>query len=108
MEKEIQHLLNALNSGEYQFSDVLAFIDRKKEHQPTAFKNGDIHNDPNQNQGSARVFLFAKENAFSKENTLSLFAEHYKAVLADREGANHQNIRQFMKYGWDGVEFYSA
>jgi hypothetical protein len=26
-------------------------------------------------------------------------------VLADKDGTSHQNIRNFMKYGWDGVPF---
>lgn len=35
----------------------------------------------------------------------SLFAEHYAAVLNTPEGTDHQNIRQFMQHGWDGVTF---
>ncbi|MFI8142771.1 HopJ type III effector protein, partial [Acinetobacter baumannii] len=33
------------------------------------------------------------------------FAEHYASVLATPEGTDHQNIRQFMQNGWDGVKF---
>jgi len=39
------------------------------------------------------------------EQTLSLFAEHYAAVLATPEATDHQNIRQFMQNGWAGIEF---
>jgi HopJ type III effector protein. len=35
---------------------------------------------------------------------LSLFAEHYAAVLATPEATDHQNIRQFMQNGWDGID----
>jgi len=48
---------------------------------------------------------FASLNNLDKEQTLALFAEHYEAVLNDPEGDNHQNIRQFMLNGWDGVSF---
>ncbi|HAD80214.1 MAG TPA: HopJ type III effector protein, partial [Flavobacteriaceae bacterium] len=36
---------------------------------------------------------------------LKLFAEHYQAVLETPEGTDHNNIRQFMQNGWDGVKF---
>ncbi len=106
MENDVQELLAALKSGESHFSEVITFIDSRKEHQPVAFKNGEITNEATQNQGSARVFLFAKEQNLDEEDTLRLFAEHYQAVISDLNGDNHQNIRQFMKHGWAGVEFY--
>lgn len=58
-----------------------------------------------QNQGSARVFAFAQLNNLNKEETLQLFAEHYQSVLNNQEGTDHQNIRQFMKHGWEGIVF---
>jgi hypothetical protein len=60
---------------------------------------------PTQNQGSAKVFAFAKLNGLSAEDTLWLFAEHYHSVLADPTGIDHQNIRQFIVHGWPGIEF---
>ena len=51
------------------------------------------------------MLYFARLNKLSREDTLLLFAEHYRAVLDDPEGTNHQNIRQFMENGWEGVEF---
>ena len=62
-------------------------------------------NAADQNQGSAKVFAFAKLNELSKEDTLKLFAEHYQSVLDTPEGEDHQNIRQFILNGWDGVYF---
>lgn len=87
------------------FKDVLESIDTSYQHQPTAFKNGDVYNEATQNQGSARVFAFAQLNKLSKEDTLQLFAEHYQSVLDSPDGTDHQNIRQFMKHGWEGVSF---
>jgi hypothetical protein len=40
-----------------------------------------------------------------KADTLALFAEHYQSVLDNLDGTDHQNIRQFMAHGWDGVIF---
>ncbi|GAB2979514.1 hypothetical protein GCM10027049_13510 [Mucilaginibacter puniceus] len=41
----------------------------------------------------------------SAADTLYLFAEHYQSVLANPDGIDHQNIRQFMANGWEGVVF---
>ena len=87
------------------FKEVLEFIENSYQHQPTAFKNGEVYNEATQNQGSARVFAFAQLNNLSKEETLELFAEHYQSVLASPDGTDHQNIRQFIKYGWEGISF---
>jgi hypothetical protein len=34
-----------------------------------------------------------------------LWGEYYREVLADAGGDSHQNIRNFMKNGWEGVPF---
>lgn len=101
----LNDLLQQLQRGEAQFADVLAFIDTRYQHTPTAFQNGDNHNRAEQNQGSAKVLFFAQQQQLDKAATLSLFAEHYQAVLANPQGNDHQNIRQFMQHGWDGVRF---
>ena len=100
-----QNLLQQLKNGEAKFADVLAYIEARYTHTPTAFQNGAQHNAAEQNQGSAKVFAFAQLNQLSPEDTLSLFAEHYADVLATPEATDHQNIRQFMQNGWDGIRF---
>lgn len=98
-------LLEQLQQGQAKFSDVLAFIDARYQHHPTAFKNGTQQNAATENQGSAKVLSFAQIENLNAVQTLSLFAEHYQAVLATPEGNDHQNIRQFMQNGWRGVQF---
>jgi hypothetical protein len=98
-------LIENLKNHSLSFKEVLAFIEARFQHQPTAFKNGEAFNDASQNQGSAKVFSFAQLNNLSREDTLYLFAEHYQAVLNTPEGTDHQNIRQFMKNGWEGIAF---
>ncbi len=98
-------LFAQLATGQAQFSDVLAYIDARYQHVATAFENGAQHNAAEQNQGSCKVFAFAQLNGLDAAQTLRLFAEHYQAVLATPEGNDHQNIRQFMQHGWDGIRF---
>ena len=101
----IHELLQQLKAKQKNFKDVLAFIEEGYNYAPSSFQNGLQSNAENENQGSARVLYFAQLNNLSAEDTLILFAEHYDAVLASPEAADHQNIRQFMINGWDGVQF---
>jgi hypothetical protein len=101
----VKEILAKLESGEAKFIDVINYIESKYTHTPAAFKNGLQNNAADQNQGSAKVFAFAKLESLSQEDTLKLFAEHYNAVLDTPNGEDHQNIRQFMINGWEGIEF---
>ncbi|WP_413668026.1 HopJ type III effector protein [Mucilaginibacter sp. Mucisp86] len=105
MKEQLSALLIALKEGAVTFNEVIEFIADHYLHQPTAFKNGDFYNEATQNQGSARVFAFAKIKNLTAADTLYLFAEHYRAVLATPAGTDHQNIRQFMAHGWAGIAF---
>lgn len=91
---------------EIQFKDVIAFIDEHYNFMPTKFTNGNTVNETNQNNGSCKVFSFAKLNDLSKQETLYLFGEFYREdVLKNPEVKDHQNIRNFMEFGWDGISF---
>jgi len=101
-------LLNQLeNSLEtIQFKDVIAYIDENYDFTPTQFRNGQMINEAGQNNGSCKVFSFAKLNDLTKEQVLFLFGEFYRDdVLKNPEGTDHQNIRNFMEFGWDGISF---
>ena len=69
------------------------------------FKNGIIYNELNTNIGSLKVLLFAKLFKLNKLTTLKLWSEHYFNVLNDPNGTSHGNIRNFIKYGWLGIDF---
>lgn len=105
MKEQLPTLIKSLKDNSLPFKEVIAFIDTFYEHQPTAFRNGDLYNEATQNQGSAKVFTFAQLNELDKEDTLYLFAEHYQSVLNNPDGTDHQNIRQFMIHGWPGIVF---
>jgi hypothetical protein len=92
--------------GNIQFNDVIAHIDSNYDFTPTKFTNGEIVNEANQNNGSCKIFSFAKLNSLSKDETLSLFGAFYsKDVLEHPNSDDHQNIRNFMKFGWAGIIF---
>jgi len=94
------------NAGSIEFNDTMAVIDQLYTFTPAEFSNGDLVNEENQNNGSCKLFAFAKLNNFSKEDTLACFGKFYtEDVLKNPEGDDHQNIRNFMKYGWEGISY---
>jgi len=90
------------------FDDTMATIAAHYDFTPAAFTNGDARNEAGQNSGSCKLFAFAQLNGLSKEQTLACFGAYYREdVLKNPQGSDHQNIRNFMQYGWDGVKFDS-
>ncbi len=92
-----------MNADDLTFEEVMEVIDDNFETGLIEFKNGDILNKPGENEGSAKVLSYAALSDFDKETTLKLWGQYYREVLADPDGDSHQNIRNFMKYGWDGT-----
>ena len=104
-------LLSDLRQGRLvTFGDVLDVIEAHYRFTPAAFDNGigddAVCNAVDQNQGSCRVFAFARLHDLTEKETLTCFAEHYRAVLDDPEGTGHANIRRFMRDGWAGIRFH--
>lgn len=88
------------------FKEVISYIDEHYDFTPTKFTNGNTVNEANENNGSCKVFSFAKLYDLSKEETLALFGAFYRdEVLKNSDGTDHQNIRNFMEFGWDGISF---
>lgn len=88
------------------FTEVIEYIDSNYSFTPTRFRNGETVNEANQNNGSCKIFYFAKLRDLTPEQTLHLFGDYYRIdVLRNPEGTDHQNIRNFIKYGWDGMVF---
>ncbi|MFD2530091.1 HopJ type III effector protein [Polaribacter marinaquae] len=95
------------NPSAILFADTMQVIEDNYNFTPTAFKNGTIENKAGENAGSCKLFAFAKLQKLTKEETLFCFGEHYKNVLEDANGTSHQNIRNFMNTGFDGLTFES-
>lgn len=88
------------------FSETMDVIEAHYEFTPTAFKNGDLENKAGENSGSCKLLAFAKLQNLSKEETLACFGQFYfEDVLKDPNGNGHQNIRNFMKTGFEGLSF---
>jgi len=88
------------------FKEVIAYIDENYDFTPTKFTNGNTVNEAGENNGSCKIFSFAKINNFLKDETLALFGDFYRTdVLNNPEGSDHQNIRNFQQFGWDGISF---
>ena len=88
------------------FQATIAYIDEKYNFTPTAFKNGNQINNAGENNGSCKIYAFAKINNLEKDATLSLFGSYYyDDVLKNPDGIDHQNIRNFITSGWDGISF---
>lgn len=102
-------LLAGLQAGSHDFEDVQSYIQTRYDYTPTAFENGldddRVRNAAGQNEGSCRLFAFARLEGLDEQATLRCFGRHYQHVLADPSGQDHANIRQFMRHGWAGIRF---
>ncbi len=89
-----------------EFNDTMAVIDENYHFQVTAFKNGSLLNEEGENSGSCKLFAFAQLQQLSQQQTLDCFGTYYRVdVVNHPEADNHQNIRNFMRYSWSGIEF---
>lgn len=88
------------------FAEVISFIDEHYDFTPTRFTNGASVNEANQNNGSCKIFSFAKLQQLQQQQTLHLFGDFYRVdVLQNPDGTDHQNIRNFMRLGWKEINF---
>ncbi|MBW4359129.1 HopJ type III effector protein [Flavobacterium taihuense] len=94
------------NPKSITFAETIATIEENYTFAPTAFQNGEQHNAAGENSGSCKLFAFALLQKLSAAETLACFGAYYfEEVLEDLNGTNHQNIRNFMKTGWNGIQF---
>ena len=89
-----------------EFEQTMAAIEDGYDYAAVAFSCGEVESTAEQNQGSAKIFSFAKLEKLDQKTTLELFGRYYRSdVLKNADGTDHGNIRNFMKTGWDGVSF---
>ena len=94
------------NPESIAFTDTMSVIAEYYDYVPVSFKNGDTFNESGTNEGSCKLFAFAQAQQLSQEETLACFGDYYrKDVLEHPAGSDHANIRNFIKYGWAGIEF---
>ena len=99
-------LITALNKATVDFKTVIQVIDSEYVFTPTQFTNGAQINEADTNNGSCKIFAFAQLNGLSEQTTLNAFGDFYTVdVLQNPDKEDHQNIRNFMKSGWEGIKF---
>jgi hypothetical protein len=93
------------------FKQTMSVISECYDYRPTGFSNGltePLINEAGANEGSCKIFALARLHDLTPEQTLSLFGDYYrKDVLGNPDGSDHQNIRRFMRDGWEGIVFKS-
>lgn len=92
------------------FDKVMEYIDEHYEYTPTGFTNGvkgdQVVNKAGQNEGSCKIFAFAKMVNLNERDTLACFGKFYlDDVLNNPNGDDHANIRTFIRHGWKGIKF---
>ncbi len=96
-------------ADEIGFETAQSVILDNYHYHPVAFYNGlgeqRLSNAAGSNEGSCRIFAFARIHDLNEQQTLGLFGEHYRKVLQDPDGSDHKNIRNFMQFGWAGIDF---
>lgn len=97
------------NNAPISFAETIEIITENYHYQATEFSNGLdeqlLVNQAGTNEGSCKIFAFAQINGLDQQQTLSLFGDYYQDVLNDPQGTGHQNIRNFMRFGWKGISF---
>lgn len=104
----IEAFIEKINSNptSIQFTDSIAVIEEHYAFIPTAFQNGLLKNDAGQNSGSCKLFSFAQLHKLTEAQTLVCFGDYYRIdVLQHPDAQDHQNIRNFMQSGWNGIVF---
>ncbi|MBA5764412.1 HopJ type III effector protein [Vibrio sp. 404] len=105
---ELKSFLEKLKSApsSVEFSQSIAVIEANYTFTPTAFSNGTMRNPAGENNGSCKIFAFGLLHKLTEEQVLSMFGEYYRGdVLGNPDGDDHQNIRNFIAHGWQGVKF---
>lgn len=87
------------------FEQSIALIDSLYHFTPTAFTNGELLNSAGENNSSCKILAFGLLHQLSEPQTLHLFGDYYRRVLDTPKAADHQNIRNFIRTGWNGVAF---
>ncbi|MES9844084.1 MAG: HopJ type III effector protein [Candidatus Sedimenticola sp. PURPLELP] len=106
---QLHHLLEtALQSIE--FDDVMQVISNNYLYTPSGFSNGlgedMVTNAAGTNEGSCKIFAFARLSGLNEQQTLACFGRYYREdVQLNPDGEDHANIRTFMRHGWPGIKF---
>ena len=109
---QLNELIDQIRNQPQQvcFSEVMKVIDEHYDYRPTRFTNGigseTRVNPTGSNEGSCKIFAFARLHGLEEARTLVCFGDYYRIdVLQHPEGSDHGNIRSFMRHGRAGFHF---
>ncbi len=112
MSNSLENLILTLKTdpSSVEFQQVIDMVASHYDYQPTKFRNGlgedVLVNEAGTNEGSCKVFAFAQLNNLDQSQTLHCFGHYYRDdVLGNPDGSDHGNIRRFIQYGWQGIDF---
>lgn len=106
----LKAFLNRLKStpDTIEFTETIDIIDLTYDFAAAQFSNGNAINQAGDNTGSCKIFAFGQLNGLTEQQTLACFGTYYRDdVVKHPNGSDHQNIRQFMLSGWQGIHFES-
>ncbi len=94
---QLETIIQQLKSSpdQIEFSDIIAVIDNNYHYQPARFTNGltngaaeeCVINEAGENEGSCKIFAFAKIQQLDPQQTLHCFGKYYRDdVLNHPEG----------------------
>jgi len=108
----VDELIEKINTdpANIDFTEVINTIETTCRYTPTRFHNGSgskaVTSEAGTNEGSCKIFAFGRLHNLDEQQTLACFGKYYREdVLGHPEGVDHANIRNFMLYGWAGIEF---
>ncbi|TMM47045.1 HopJ type III effector protein [Colwellia ponticola] len=90
------------------FEQTMQVISEHYRYVPATFSNGDLVNEAGTNEGSCKIFYFAKLNHLTEQQTLVCYGQYFRDVLNNPTGTDHGNIRNFMVSGWSKLDFNSV
>lgn len=111
MNPTVDSVLQRVKRGDaVSFHETIAAIDGQYRYTPCRFSNGlgddRLVNAAGTNEGSCKIFWFARLSGLNEAQTLALFGDFYRRdVLEHPDGANHANIRRFLRDGWAGISY---
>lgn len=108
LNKLLQQIKSKPESVEFQ--NVIDTINECYDYTASQFSNGPtddcITSKAGENEGSCKIFAFARLNQLNENQTLNCFGRYYRDdVLKHTENTDHGNIRTFIKYGWKNITF---
>jgi 3-hydroxyisobutyrate dehydrogenase-like beta-hydroxyacid dehydrogenase len=83
---------------------ALSTVGENYEFTPCGYTLGGVRFEADKTR-SCQLYAFGLLHKLTRQQTLACFGHHYHDdVLKNPQGTDHQTVRLFMKYGWDGLK----